>query len=53
MVSIWNKVAALLKAPFVGSLDLSSLVWLVGAVMVIAIFWGIVINHITRAAESI
>lgn len=50
---IWNKISALLKAPFAGSLDLEALFWLVGAVLVIVAIWVFIINHLVKYGTEI
>lgn len=46
-------MVALLKAPFVGQLDLLHLFLIVGLVLIFAAAWVFILNHIRLAASEI
>ena len=49
MKQLWDDAVAMLKAPFVGQLDIIRLFLLVGLVLIFALAWGFVLNHIKIA----
>lgn len=49
-MQIWNDILDLLTAPFVGQLDLAHLFLLVGVVILFALIWVFILNHIRLAA---
>ena len=53
MLAIWNDILAMLKAPFVGTLDLTHIFLLVGVVLIFAALWALILNHIATAAQEI
>lgn len=53
MLQLWNDIVAILKAPFVGNLDLIQLFLVVGAILIIAAAWVFILNHVRMAAEEI
>lgn len=50
MQKLWSEIRDILKAPFVGSLDLPHLFLLVGVVILFAVLWGLILNHVRLAA---
>lgn len=46
-------IGAILKAPFVGQLDLIHLFLIVGLVLIFAASWVFILNHIRIAAEAV
>jgi len=53
MGSIWKDIGDILSAPFVGSLDIKHLFLLVGLVIVFAVAWVFILNHIRLAASEL
>jgi hypothetical protein len=53
MRKLWDDVVNILKAPFVGSLDIIHIVLLVGLVIVASIAWVMVLRHVRLAAEAV
>ena len=53
MGQIWSDILAMLKAPFVGSLDLAHLFLLVGVVLVFVALWVLILNHVRLAAMEV
>lgn len=52
-MAIWDDIIAMLKAPFVGPLDLEDLFVIVGAVLIFIMIWTMILYHIRIAAEEI
>lgn len=52
MKKLFDDVTAILKAPFVGKLDLLHLFLIVGLVMIFAAAWGFILGHIKMAAAE-
>lgn len=50
MKKLWSEIQDILKAPFVGTLDLGHLFLLVGVVLLFAALWGLILNHVRLAA---
>ena len=50
MQKAWDDVLALLKAPFVGDLDVMHLFLLVGIVLIFAMLWGIILHYVRLTA---
>lgn len=53
MSKLWNDIVSILKAPFVGQLDLSSLFWLVGVVLVFVFLWVLILHTIRVTASEV
>lgn len=53
MRKLWEDIVGLLKAPFVGQLDLIQLFLLTGLVIVFAGLWFIMLHHMRVAASEI
>lgn len=53
MEQVWNEITGTLKAPFVGSLDIVHLFFLVGLVIVFAALWALILNHVRAAAMEL
>lgn len=53
MMQLWDDIVAILKAPFVGQLDLIHLFLIVGLVLLFAAAWVFILNHIRLAAEAV
>lgn len=53
MKKLWDDIVAILKAPFVGQLDLTHLFLLVGVVLIFAAAWVFILNHIRLAASEV
>jgi hypothetical protein len=53
MMKVWNDAMKLLKTPFVGSLDLVHLFFLVGVVLVSITLWAIIMAHVTRGISAL
>lgn len=52
MKKLIDDVTAILKAPFVGQLDLIHLFLIVGLVMIFAAAWAFILGHIRMAATE-
>lgn len=52
-MQLFDDMADIATAPFVGELDLAHLFLLVGVVLLFIIVWGIILNHIKLAASEI
>ena len=50
MVQLGNDILDILKAPFVGELDLIHLFLLVGIILIFIGIWALILNHIHIAA---
>jgi hypothetical protein len=50
MKKLWTEIGDILKAPFVGNLDLMHLFMLVGVVLIFSAIWGLILNHVRLAA---
>lgn len=50
MKKAWDEIFALLKAPFVGDLDVWHLFLLVGVVLIFAAVWGIILHYVRLTA---
>jgi len=53
MKTLIDDVTAILKAPFVGELDLPHLFLLVGLVLIFATAWVFILGHIKLAAAEV
>lgn len=53
MGKLISDVFAILKAPFVGELDLLHLFLIVGVVLIFAIAWVFILGHIRMAAAEL
>lgn len=53
MRKLFDDVMAILKAPFVGQLDLLHLFLIVGLVLIFAAAWFFILNHIKLAASEV
>lgn len=53
MGQLWSDILAMLKAPFVGSLDIRHLFLLVGVVLIFVVAWVFILNHIRLAAAEV
>jgi hypothetical protein len=53
MKKLFDDVTAILKAPFVGQLDLLHLFLIVGLVLIFAGAWVFILNHIKLAAAEV
>lgn len=53
MKQLWTDITAILKAPFVGDLDIIHLCLLVGLVLVFIAGWIMVLNHVRAAATEV
>lgn len=53
MQQTWDNVIAMLKAPFVGDLDLWHLFLLVGVVLIFAGVWAIILHTIRNSSISV
>lgn len=52
-MQLWNDIVAMLKAPFVGDLDLTHLFLLIGVVLLFIAAWVLILNHVRLAASEI
>lgn len=52
-MEVWNNIVDMLKAPFVGELDLFHLFLLVGAVLLFIALWVLILNHVRLAAAEL
>lgn len=52
-MAIWQEIMDLLKAPFVGPLDLEDLFLIVGVVLIFIMVWTMILYHVRIAAEEI
>lgn len=53
MSQLWTDVLGILKAPFAGDLDLISLFLVVGAVLIFALLWAFILNHVRLAGAEV
>ena len=53
MSKLWDDIANVLKAPFVGDLDLMQLFLLVGVVLLFATAWAFILYHLRLAAAEV
>lgn len=53
MSALWSDLVAIIKAPFVGDLDLVHLFLLVGLVIVFVVAWFLILEHIRDAARGV
>jgi len=53
MRQLWDDIVKILKAPFVGQLDLIHLFLLVGLVLIFATAWVFILRHIKLAATEV
>lgn len=53
MKQLYDDIVAILKAPFVGQLDLLHLFLLVGLVLIFAAAWAFILNHIKIAGMEV
>jgi len=53
MMKLWDDVIAILQAPFVGNLDLTQLFVVVGVILIMALLWFFILNHVRLAASEI
>ena len=53
MAQVWDDILAMLKAPFVGDLDLLHLFLLVGVVIVFAAIWAVIMHYITHIGAEV
>lgn len=53
MQKLWDDMVAILKAPFVGELDLIHLFLIVGFVIIAAAAWALILNHVRIAAAEL
>lgn len=53
MKKLWAEIMALLKAPFVGELDLIQLFLVTGVVIVSASLWFIMLHHMRHLATEV
>lgn len=53
MKKIWDNITDILKAPFVGELDLVHLFLLIGVVLVFVAAWVFILRHIRLAASEV
>jgi len=53
MGQLWTDIVNLIKAPFVGDLDLWQLFMVVGAVIIFAALWVFILNHIRLAGMEV
>jgi hypothetical protein len=49
-MQLWSDVLAILKAPFVGDLDLLHLFALVGVILIFITAWVLILNYVRLAA---
>lgn len=52
-MEIWSEIMAMLKAPFVGPLDLEDLFLIVGVVLIFIIVWTMILYHVRLAASEV
>ena len=50
MSDVWNRVMGMLKAPFVGDLDILHLFLLVGIVLIFAALWAVILHYVRLTA---
>lgn len=50
MRRLWDDLFAMLKAPFVGNLDVLHLFFLVGVVLIFAMIWAVVLHYVRLTA---
>jgi len=53
MLQLWNDLGSILKAPFVGNLDLVHLFLLVGLVLLFAVAWAIIVRDLGEIASEV
>ena len=53
VAKVWDDVFAMLKAPFVGELDLIHLFLLTGIVLVFLVAWGLILAHVKTIASEV
>jgi hypothetical protein len=53
MQNLINDIVAIVKAPFIGELDLTHLFLIVGVVIIFAAAWVFILNHIKLAAAEV
>lgn len=53
MKALWDDITDMLKAPFVGDLDLVHLFLLTGVVLLFIAAWVLIINHVKLAATEV
>lgn len=53
MGKLWKDIVAIVRAPFIGELDLWHLFLLVGLVIIFAAVWAMLLNHIRLAAAEV
>jgi hypothetical protein len=53
MRKLYDDIVAMLRAPFVGQLDLLHLFLIVGLVLIFAAAWFFILNHIKIAAAEV
>lgn len=53
MRKLWDDVSGILKAPFVGQLDMMHLFLIVGLVLIFATAWVFILRHIRMAATEL
>lgn len=53
MQKLWNDIVALVKAPFVGQLDLMQLFLVTGVVIVFAGLWFVMLHNMRRVAAEV
>lgn len=53
MKKLWDDILGILKAPFVGQLDLISLFLVTGVVIIFAGLWFIMIHHMRLLASEV
>lgn len=53
MKKLWNDIVAILKAPFVGQVDLIQLFLLTGIVIVFAGLWFVMLHNMRHIASEV
>jgi hypothetical protein len=53
MLQLWTDILDILKAPFVGDLDLIHLFLLIGVVLIFAAAWFMIMDHLLKANVEI
>lgn len=52
-MQLFSDISDMLKAPFVGNLDLRHLFLLIGVVLLMIAAWALILNHVRLAAAEV
>ena len=53
MVQVWDDLLAMLKAPFIGDVDIWHLFLLIGLVLFFIAVWVMILNHVRLASVEL